>query len=329
MSYNSSLTDAQLRASAVPVSLASTTVTGTVTVTGALTDTQIRASALPVSLASTTITGTVAVTGALTDTQLRATAVPVSGTVTANAGSGTFAISAASLPLPTGAATAAKQPALGTAGTASADVITVQGIASGTALPVSGAFFQATQPVSIAATVAVSGPLTDAQLRASVVPVSLTSTTITGTVATTQSGAWNITNITGTVSLPTGAATDAILTGGTARTKLTDGTNNVGVTDGKTASSETLTDQLKVAAALRLLDTSQADGAELVAAKGDQASGLWVNVKETSELANGTLEYTLTLILTELRVMNTMLQIGLSIRDEPESLRNSILSTVQ
>jgi hypothetical protein len=40
--------------------------------------------------------------------------------------------------LPTGAATAAKQPALGTAGNASTDVITVQGIASGTALAVSG-----------------------------------------------------------------------------------------------------------------------------------------------------------------------------------------------
>lgn len=44
-------------------------------------------------------------------------------------------VSAASLPLPSGAATAAKQPALGTAGTPSADVITVQGAASGTALP--------------------------------------------------------------------------------------------------------------------------------------------------------------------------------------------------
>lgn len=38
--------------------------------------------------------------------------------------------------LPTGAATAAKQPALGTAGTPSADVISVQGVASGTTLPV-------------------------------------------------------------------------------------------------------------------------------------------------------------------------------------------------
>lgn len=40
-------------------------------------------------------------------------------------------------------------------------------------------------------------------------PVTLTSTTITGTVAATQSGTWNITNISGTISLPTGASTAA------------------------------------------------------------------------------------------------------------------------
>lgn len=71
---------------------------------------------------------------------------PVSGTVTANAGSGTFAVSAASLPLPSGASTAAKQPALGTAGVASADVLSVQGVASMTALKVDGS--AVTQPVS-------------------------------------------------------------------------------------------------------------------------------------------------------------------------------------
>lgn len=41
--------------------------------------------------------------------------------------------------LPSGAATAAKQPALGTAGSPSTDVISVQGVGSGTALPVSAA----------------------------------------------------------------------------------------------------------------------------------------------------------------------------------------------
>jgi uncharacterized protein YfaP (DUF2135 family) len=43
---------------------------------------------------------------------------------------GSITVDAASLPLPTGAATAAKQPALGTAGSASTDVITIQGVAS-------------------------------------------------------------------------------------------------------------------------------------------------------------------------------------------------------
>lgn len=91
-----------------------------------------------------------------------------SGSLTVD-NAGTFAVQAAqsgtwnvtnvsgTVSLPTGAATAAKQPALGTAGTASADVITIQGIASMTAVkvdgsavtqPVSGTFWQATQPVS-------------------------------------------------------------------------------------------------------------------------------------------------------------------------------------
>lgn len=47
--------------------------------------------------------------------------------------------SGSAIALPTGAATAAKQPALGTAGTPSADVITVQGASGGTALPIGGA----------------------------------------------------------------------------------------------------------------------------------------------------------------------------------------------
>jgi hypothetical protein len=96
---------------------------------------------------------------------------------------------AESLPLPTGASTAAKQPALGTAGTASADVITVQGITSMTPLLVNA-----------------SG---------NAVPVTDNSGSLTvdngGTFAVqaAQSGTWNITNVSGTVSLPTGAATAA------------------------------------------------------------------------------------------------------------------------
>lgn len=76
----------------------------------------------------------------LANTGANATAVKTDGSAV------TQPVSAASLPLPSGASTSAKQPALGTAGTASADVITVQGIASMTALKVDGS--AVTQPVS-------------------------------------------------------------------------------------------------------------------------------------------------------------------------------------
>ena len=69
---------------------------------------------------SGTVTANTGLSQPLTDTQLRASNVgvtvsnfpatqAVSGTVTANAGTGTFAVSAASLPLPSGASTAANQ----------------------------------------------------------------------------------------------------------------------------------------------------------------------------------------------------------------------------
>src|SRR3569833_1359170 len=62
--------------------------------------------------------------------------------------------------LPTGAATAAKQPALGTAGTPSTDVITVQGATSMTALKVDGS--AVTQPVSASALPLPTGASTSA-----------------------------------------------------------------------------------------------------------------------------------------------------------------------
>ena len=69
------------------------------------------------------------------------------------------------------------------------------------------------------------------------------SITVDGTVAATQSGTWNINNITGTVSLPTGAATETTLstlngkvtacnTGAvTISSALPAGTNNIGDVD--------------------------------------------------------------------------------------------------
>jgi hypothetical protein len=156
---------------------------------------------LPVSgtVAVSSVAGSVAVTG----TFFQATQ-PVSGTVTADAGTGTFAVSAASLPLPTGASTAAKQPALGTAGTASADVLTVQGIASMTALKVDGS--AVTQPVSGTVTISAltNSSVVKAQLQdnagtaitlgskvsASSVPVVIASDQ--GAVPASQSGTWTV-----------------------------------------------------------------------------------------------------------------------------------------
>ena len=154
------LTDGQLRAAPLEVTVLTMpeiaipplAFPATLAVTGPLTDAELRAAPVPVA------------SGGLTDAELRAAEVPVSGTFwqgtqpvsiaalpalptgantigTVNiAGSaavtGTFwqatqPVSAATLPLPTGAATSVKQPAFGTAGTSSADVLSVQGVTNG------------------------------------------------------------------------------------------------------------------------------------------------------------------------------------------------------
>lgn len=157
--------------------------------------------------------------------------------------------------LPTGASTSAKQPSLGTAGTASTDVITVQGIASMTAIKVDGS--AVTQPVSISGNQAVN--LTQVAGASVSVGHGTASGAIrvelptdgTGVVNATQNGTWNINNVSGTISLPTGAATSVNqsteitsinqidtdllafktanhtdITGGTAKSQIVDGSNN-------------------------------------------------------------------------------------------------------
>lgn len=173
----SPLTDAELRNSPVAVS------------TGGLTDAELRAAAVPVS-------------GPVTDIELRAAPVPVSGTVGV---SGTVPVSAASLPLPADAATqttlAAIQTALGSPMQASGGSVAITGT-----VPVSGTFWQATQPVSIASW----GGLTDAQLRAVPVPVSGT-ITVSNTLTDTELRASAVPVSAASLPLPTGAASEATL----------------------------------------------------------------------------------------------------------------------
>jgi len=151
----------------------------------------------------------------LANTAINATAVKVDNSAV------TQPVSAAALPLPSGASTSAKQPALGTAGIPSTDVLTVQGVTSMTALkvdgsavtqPVSGTFWQATQPVSLAsmpstpvtgtfwqATQPVSGTFWQTTQPVSI--ASMPSTPVTGTFwqatqpisgAVSQSGTWTV-----------------------------------------------------------------------------------------------------------------------------------------
>jgi hypothetical protein len=114
--------------------------------------------------------------------------------------------------LPTGAATAAKQPALGTAGTASTDVLTVQGIVSMTALKVDGS--AVTQPVSAASLPLPTGAATSANqttLIGHVDGIEGLLTTIdadTGALAACASGSELQVDIVSS-ALPSGAATAA------------------------------------------------------------------------------------------------------------------------
>lgn len=262
----------------VPVS-GTVSISGTVPVSGPLTDTQLRATAVPVSgtffQATQPISGTVTA-NAGTNLNTSALALESGGNLAAIKtdvdkltftstrllvdGSGvTQPVSAASLPLPAGASTAALQTQPGvdigdvtinnTSGAGAVNIqdggnsITVDGSISvsnfpatqpvsgtvaatqsgtwtvqpgntanttawkvdGSAVtqPVSGTFFQATQPVSGTVTAnAGTGNFTVVQATAANL-----NATVTGTVAATQSGTWNITNVSGTVSLPTGAST--------------------------------------------------------------------------------------------------------------------------
>jgi len=95
-----------------------------------------------------------------------------------------------------------------------------------TPVPVSGAFYQAIQPVSQSGTWSTGRTWTLSSVTDSVAITGFPSTigvtqdtspwVVSGTVLAQQSGTWNITDITGTVSLPTGASTSALQVAGNA-----------------------------------------------------------------------------------------------------------------
>ena len=107
--------------------------------------------------------------------------------------------------------------------------------------------------------------------------------------------------------------------------KVTDGINTVGIATGTGGASELLTDRMKVNAELRLLDTAQTAGGQLVAAKGDQTSGLWVNTKSSALPTNASIETggqlqqiaeLLQALVIETRIHTLLLQQGLNVNDD-------------
>lgn len=182
---------------------------------------------IPVTLASTTITGNVAVTGtfwqatqpvSIAGTVTTAFSAPQHVIVDSGGGGGTqYADNAASGSTPTG--TLASGWDSGNSKVRALKVDASQNL-------------NVNVQAATLGTVTVSGPLTDAQLRASAVPVSLASTTITGSVAVTGTF-WQATQpISGAVSFT--APQHVIVDSATLGTVTVSGsvTANIGTTGG-------------------------------------------------------------------------------------------------
>ncbi len=122
-------------------------------------------------------------------------------------GGNSITVDATALPLPTGAATAAKQPALGTAGAASTDVLTVQGIASMTPFLVDNS--ANTQPISASALPLPTGAATSANQTTIIGHVDGIEALLAGTLTVDGSGVTQ--PISGVVTANLGATDNAVL----------------------------------------------------------------------------------------------------------------------
>jgi hypothetical protein len=164
--------------------------------------------------------------------------IPANLTVTSTRllvdGSGvTQPVSAASLPLPTGAATSALQTSSeAILTTIDADTSIIAGAVSGTEMQ-----------VDVLTMPSVTVTATDLDIR------DLTS--VSDSVSAVQSGTWNITNVSGTISLPTGAATSALQTTGNSSLSTI-----AGAVSGTEMQVDVLTSALPTGASTSALQTS-------------------------------------------------------------------------
>lgn len=207
-----------------------TKLTSPLAVTGPLTDTQLRASPVPVSMASSPLPAGAA-TAANQTTQIThesntATSVASIDIKTPALGQ---ALAGSSVPVVLTAAQIATLTPLTTVAVTQATGTNLHTVVDSSALP-SGAATSALQttgntslssidtktPALVTGRVPVDGSGVTQPVSGTVTVTQATGTNLhtvvdSGTVAATQSGTWNITNVSGTVSLPTGAATETTL----------------------------------------------------------------------------------------------------------------------
>jgi len=206
------LTDAQLRASPVPVSLASLPLpTDAATETALL---NVDANLTDIQTQQTNGTQRTKVTDGTND-------VAVGNAAPVGTEYGLFVRQVGSTALPTGAATAVNQ---------TTEIASLASIDS-----------KLTSPLSV------TGPLTDTQLRATAVPVSgpltdtqlrATAVTVTGPLTDTQLRASAVAISATALPLPTGAATAANQTNGSQLAQISNGTNSAGVLNTTPAGTE-------------------------------------------------------------------------------------------
>jgi hypothetical protein len=231
LAVNVGLTDSQLRASAVPVSVSgvataanqttgnsslssidgktATLVGGKVPVvlpTNAATDTLQTSGNASLSSIDGKLSGTLSVNVGLTDAQLRTTAVPVSVSgVSTSALQTTGNTSLSNIDTKTPTLVTGRVPVDGSGVT---QPVSFTRLASGTDSVTTVPSGTQTVSGTVIAN-AGTGNFTVVQTTAANL-----NATVTGTVAATQSGVWNVTNVSGTVSLPTGASTATLQTTG-------------------------------------------------------------------------------------------------------------------
>jgi len=221
-------TAANLKAQVVGAGTAGTADAGVVTIQGI-------ASMTPISVSGTTTatpTGTYTVAGTVNSTPTGTYTVagtvtnvpsgtqPVSGTVTATP-TGTYTVTATSMTVvnPTAANLKAQVVGAGTAGTADAGVLTIQGIASMTPISVSGTTTATpTGTYTVAGTVNAT-PTGTYTVAGTVTSVSSGTQPVSGTVTAVPSGTYTVTATSMTVVNPTAANLKAQVVGaGTAGT---------------------------------------------------------------------------------------------------------------